>query len=165
MSSRSGARHPWALSDAPFNEVFVGLALLVSAYISILLTRVPGGFAPFFPGCAIAAALLIRLPRIRWSIAAASVVTALIVTNVAVAHRPWPLAALFTGVNVAEIAMMVAAFRFAWVFPYPDITIGQAAIVTAIFGIAIPGIAGLAGGLLLHAHYASPFLEGSLRWW
>jgi diguanylate cyclase (GGDEF)-like protein/PAS domain S-box-containing protein len=165
MSSRSGARHPWALSDAPFNEVFVGLALLVSAYISILLTRVPGGFAPFFPGCAIAAALLIRLPRIRWSIAAASVVTALIVTNVAVAHRPWPLAALFTGVNVAEIAMMVAAFRFAWVFPYPDITIGQAAIVTAIFGIAIPGIAGLAGGLLLYAHYATPFVEGSSRWW
>jgi diguanylate cyclase (GGDEF)-like protein/PAS domain S-box-containing protein len=164
MSEVPPARDPGALSTASFNEIFVGLALLVSAWISTRLT-VPGGIAPFFPGTAIAAALLIRLPRIRWSMAAASVVTALIVANVVAAHRPWPLAMLFTGVNVVEITMMVAAFRFAWVFPYPDITIGQAGIVISVFGIAIPGIAAVAGGILLHAHFATPLLQGILQWW
>jgi diguanylate cyclase (GGDEF)-like protein/PAS domain S-box-containing protein len=164
MPEMPAVDRPGALSHAPFNEIFVGLALLGSACISILIT-VPGGTAPFFPGTAIAAALLIRLPRIRWSIAAASVVTALIVANVVAAHRPWPLAAFFTAVNVAEIAMMVAAFRFAWVFPYPDITIGQAGIMITVFGIAIPGITALAGGLLLHTHFAAHLLQGILQWW
>jgi hypothetical protein len=66
--------------------------------------------------------------------------------NVVAAHRPWPIATLFACVNVAEIAMMVAVFR-CWRFPYPDISINQAAIMTAIFGIAIPGVAAIGGGL------------------
>src|SRR5580692_313152 len=100
--------------------------------MSILLTRVPGGITLFWPGGAIAAALLIRLPRIRWISAAISAVAALLIANVVAAHRSWPVAALFTGVGLSEIAMMVAVFR-TWRFPYPDITVNQAAIMTAIF--------------------------------
>ena len=91
-------------------------------------------------------------------------VVALLVANVVAGHRPWPIAALFTGVNLAEIAMMVAVFR-AWRFPYPDITINQAAIMAAIFGIAIPGVAAIGGGLVLHMKFALPFVEGTLQWW
>lgn len=101
------------LSHAPINESLVGLALLVLACISILLTRVPGGIALLWPGSAFAAAVLIRLPRVRWSMAAASVFTALLLANAAVGHRPWPIALPFACINVLEIALMVAAFRFA----------------------------------------------------
>ncbi|MDB6082524.1 MAG: hypothetical protein JWN43_405, partial [Gammaproteobacteria bacterium] len=153
------------LSKAPLNEILIGLALFVSAWISIALTRVPGGIALFWPGSAIAAALLIRLPRVRWVSAAGSVVGALLVANVVEAHRSLPIAALFTSVNVIEIAMLVTAFRFAWRFPYPDITIDQAAIMTAVFGIAIPGVAATVGGLVLHTKFGIPFIEGTLQWW
>jgi PAS domain S-box-containing protein len=153
-----------APSKAPINEILIGVALLVSSCLSILLTRVPGGIALFWPGSAIAAALLIRLPRIRWISAVASVVAALLVANVVAAHRSWLIGALFTGVGLTEIAMMVAVFR-AWRFPYPDITVNQAAIMTAIFGIGIPGAAAMGAGLVLHLNFAVPFMEGTLQWW
>jgi diguanylate cyclase (GGDEF)-like protein/PAS domain S-box-containing protein len=153
-----------ALSKAPINEILVGLALLVSSYICISFTRVPGGIALFWPGSAIAAALLIRLPRVRWMSAAVSMVAALLVVNVVAAHRSWPIAALFTGIGLTEIAMMVAVFR-AWAFPYPDITLNQAVIMTAIFGIAIPGVVAIGAGLVLHLNFAVPFMESTLQWW
>jgi diguanylate cyclase len=158
------ARIRKALNKVPLNEMLVGLATLVSSCISMLLTLVPGGITLFWPGCAIAAALLIRLPRIRWISAAISVVAALLIANVVAAHRSWPVAALFTGVGVSEIAMMVAVFR-TWRFPYPDITVNQAAIMTAIFGIAIPGVAAIGAGFILHMNFAVPFIEGTLQWW
>jgi diguanylate cyclase (GGDEF)-like protein/PAS domain S-box-containing protein len=152
------------LSKAPLNEILVGLALLVSSCMAISLTRVPGGIGLIWPGSAIAAALMIRLPRIRWISATISVVAALLIANVVAAHRSWPIAALLTGVSLTEIAMMVAVFR-AWRFPYPDITVNQAAIMTAIFGIAIPGVAAVGAGLVLHMNFAVPFVEGILQWW
>jgi diguanylate cyclase len=154
----------WALNQAPLNEMLVGLVLLVSSCVSILLTRVPGGITLFWPGAAIAAAVLIRLPRIRWISAASSVAAALLISNVVAAHRSWPVAAWFTGVGLAEIGMTVAVFR-AWRFPYPDITVNQAAIMTAIFGIAIPGLAAIGAGLVLHMYFAVPFREATLQWW
>jgi PAS domain S-box-containing protein len=115
---------PRALNKAPINEILIGLALLVSSCIAILLTRVPGGITLFWPGSAIAAALLIRLPRIRWLSAALSVVAALLIANVLAAHRSWLIASLFSAVSLTEIAMMVAVFRV-WRFPYPNITVNQ----------------------------------------
>jgi diguanylate cyclase len=153
-----------ALSKAPINEILVGLALLMSSCICISFTRVPGGIALLWPGSAIAAALLIRLPRIRWISAAVSVAAALLIANVVAAQRSWPIAALLTGVSLTEIAMMVAVFR-AWAFPYPDITVNQAAIMAAIFGIAIPGVAAIGAGLVLHMNFAVPFMEVALQWW
>ena len=153
-----------ALSKVPLNEILVGLAVFVSASLSILLTRAPGGIALFWPASAIAAAVLIRVPGVRWGSAAISVLMALFLANVIAAHRPWPIAGLFACVNVAEIAMMAAVFR-RWRFPYPDISINQAAIMTAIFGIAAPGVAALGAGLVLHGNFAIPFVEGTLLWW
>ena len=153
---------------APFGasyEILVGLALFAFASLSILLTRAPGGIALFWPGSAITAAVLIRLPRVRWSIALIAVFAALLAANMVVAHRSLSVAAWFTSVNVFEIVMMVAAFRFAWRFPYPDITVGQGAIMMAVFGIAIPGIAAVAGGIVVHYYLQFSILGGFLQWW
>jgi PAS domain S-box-containing protein len=153
-----------ALRKASLNEILIGLAVLVSTSIAILITRVPGGITLFWPGSAIAAALLVRLPRIRWISATISLAVAFFAANAVVGHRPWHIAALLSSVSLAEIAMMVTVFRV-WRFPYPDITVSQSAIMTAIFGIAIPGIAAIAGGLVLHLNFAVPFVEGALQWW
>lgn len=157
--------HRVGLRQTPFTEILVGLAAFASACISILLTRVPGGIALFWPASAIAGALLIRLPQVRWSLATACVFTALFLANTLAAHRPWHAAALFTCVNVVEIALMVGAFRFVRAFPYPDITVGQAAVMTAIFGVAIPGVATLLGCFVLHMLYGTTWSDGSLQWW
>ncbi len=152
------------LHKASLNEILIGLAVLVSSCIAILVTRVPGGITLFWPGSAIAAALLIRLPRIRWIRATISVAVAFFAANVVAAHRSWSMAALFSSVSLAEIAMMVAVFR-TWRFPYPDITVNQAAIMTVIFGIGIPGVAAIGAGLVLNLNFAVPFVEGTLQWW
>lgn len=153
------------LSNAPINELLVGLALFALACISILLTRVPGGIALLWPGSAFAAAVLIRLPRVRWPTAAPSAFAAIVLANMVVGHRPWSTALPFACINMLEIAMMVAAFRYAWRFPYPDITISQAAIMTAVFGITIPGITAIAVGIFLHLSFPVSGVEVALQWW
>jgi diguanylate cyclase (GGDEF)-like protein/PAS domain S-box-containing protein len=155
---------PRALSKAPINELLIGLALLGSSWIAILLTRVPGGITLFWPGSAIAAALLIRVPRVRWLSATICVVAALLIANAVAAHRSWPVAASLSAVSLLEIAMMVAVFRL-WRFPYPGLTVNQASFMTAIFGIAIPGVASIGAGIVLHTNFAVPFMEGILQWW
>jgi diguanylate cyclase len=152
------------MRKAPLAEILLGLALLVCCWTAIMFTRVPGGIALFWPGSAIAAAVLIRLPRVRWISATISVVAALVIANMVAAHRSWPVAALFSSVSLMEIAMMVAVFR-AWRFPYPNITVNQAAIMTAIFGIAIPGLAAIGAGLVLNTYLAVPFVEVTLQFW
>jgi diguanylate cyclase len=153
------------LSPARFNEILVGLSVLVSAGIAILFTRIPGGISLFWPANAIAGAVLIRLPQVRWYLAAACVASALMLANILVAHRPWHAAALFTVVNLLEIALMVGAFRHVRIYPYPNLSVEQAAVMAAAFGVAIPGLVTLLGGFMLHMVYRTSWSEGSLQWW
>src|ERR1700712_1966754 len=107
----------------PLAEALLGTSLFVAACISILLTRVPGGIALFWPGSAIAGAVLIRMPRVRWFAATFGIYLSITLANVIAAHRAWLIAATLSAVNLVEVALMVAAFRFVWRFQYPNITI------------------------------------------
>jgi diguanylate cyclase (GGDEF)-like protein/PAS domain S-box-containing protein len=156
---------PASLRKPPMAEILLGMALFAVASISIFLTKIPGGIALLWPASAIAAAVLIRLPRVRWVPALLSVLTALFLASSLDAHQPPGIAAGFACVNAIEIALMVAVFRFMWRFPYPDITIGQATVMVGILGIAIPGIAALFGGLLLHLALGKPWWGSTLQWW
>jgi diguanylate cyclase (GGDEF)-like protein/PAS domain S-box-containing protein len=152
-------------SGTPVAEILLAAGLFAAASISILLTRVPDGIALFWPGSAIAAAVLIRLPQVRWGAAAILVFTALVGASTLAAHRPFSAAACFACVNMLEIALMVAAFRFVWRFPYPNISIDQSTLMLALFGILIPGVDAVLGGLLLHLQFATPWASGTLQWW
>jgi diguanylate cyclase (GGDEF)-like protein/PAS domain S-box-containing protein len=158
-------QHRWADAVAPFSELLIGVTLFASACISLWMTRAPNGIALFWPGNAMAGALLIRISRVRWSIAIVSVLLATFLANLVAGHRPWDISAQFALINGIEIALMVAAFRFVCTFPYPRISIGQAALMTAIFGIAIPGLAAAAAGLVLHRRFNVSFTQGTLHWW
>lgn len=149
----------------PLTELLIALALLISSSLSILLTRTAGGISLFWPGSVIAAAVLIRLPRVRWLSAAVLLWLAVFLTQRLLTDWSWPTAAAIASVNLAEIALMVAAFRLVWRFPYPDITLEQATFMTVELGIAIPALTALGGGLILAAGLGRPFMAGMLQWW
>lgn len=149
----------------PVTEIAIGTIFFIAALGAILLTRVNDGIALIWPANAIAAALLIRLPRIRWLSAAFLLGAAGIMANVAIAHRPWPLSILFACLNGFEMGLMVWVFRSVARFPYPHISIEQAALMAAVLGIVIPGLTGLAGGLVLSLNYGLSLSQGTLQWW
>jgi diguanylate cyclase len=149
----------------PDIAILVGLGYFVAAVIAITLTRAPGGIALIWPANGIVAALLIRADRVRWSAAIGSVLAAAVIVNAFIAHRPWSTTFMFFGVNGFEIALTVWVFRSLARFDYPNISINQAAIMTGVMGIAIPGITAVAGGAVLHSKFAMPFSNAVLQWW
>lgn len=152
-------------SRAPLTEIAVAAIFLASAIGAILMTRVNGGIALLWPATAIAAALLIRLPLVRWMSVGVLLFGACLAANVFIAHRDWPISIKLSCVNVVEIAMMAGVFRSLARFPYPNISIGQAAIVVAGFGIAIPGLVALAAGAAFYESDGTPLLASALQWW
>lgn len=129
------------------------------------MTRVNGGIALLWPASAVAAAVLIRLPKVRWVSAGAVLFAACLLVNVTVAHRDWPISLIFSCINGIEVALMVWVFRALIRLPYPNISIEQAALMTALFGIAIPGLSAAAAGAALEASYGVAFTHGTLQWW
>jgi diguanylate cyclase (GGDEF)-like protein/PAS domain S-box-containing protein len=145
--------------------ILVGLVYFLAAALSITLTRAQGGIALIWPANGLVAALLIRSGRFRWYTAAVSVFASVVIANLFIAHRPWDTTFLFSIVNGAEIALNVWLFRSVIRFDYPNISINQAAIMTAVIGIAVPGMAAFGGGAILHSKFGMSFADGLLQWW
>jgi diguanylate cyclase len=149
----------------PALEILLGAAVFLADYIAIELTRVPSGIALLWPGCAIGACALIRLPRLHLGRSAVTLFIAVLLVNLVAAHRPWGISAAFSLLNLAELGLMVAAFRYFLVYPYPDLNVTQAAVMTALLGIAIPGVCAVAGAWLIAALYGRPFPEAAQQFW
>jgi diguanylate cyclase (GGDEF)-like protein/PAS domain S-box-containing protein len=155
---------PARLGALPVAELLVGLAVFLSAYLSIRLTHFPGGITLFWPANGIAAAALIRRPKVRWASVVMLIPLALLCAFL-LTHHPARTALTFALVNGAEIAMMVAAFRLVWVFAYPDLTIYQAMTITGVSGMAIPGLVALGAGVLLETQPGMAYADGAQQWW
>jgi diguanylate cyclase len=140
----------------PLREIALACGVFVVDCIAFWLTRGANGVALFWPGCAIAACALIRWPRVRWGAAALTLFLAVWLANILAAHRAPALAFSFAALNLTETALMVGAFRFLWAYPYPEISIGQAAVMTGVLGIAIPGLSALLGALVMHLFFKTP---------
>jgi diguanylate cyclase (GGDEF)-like protein/PAS domain S-box-containing protein len=108
---------------------------------------------------------MIRMRRVRWLSAGIALSAAMIFANVVFAHRPWLVAAGFAALNGLEIALMVAAFRRLWPFPYPDISVNQAAWMTLVLGVAIPAGTAALGALLLSLQTGASWMPTWLQWW
>lgn len=149
-------------SELPRDALLIGLLYFITAAVAIVLTRVQGGIALMWLSNALSAAILIRAARVRWYSTATTLMTAAIAANMLVAHRPLSAAIAFSAVSCAEVALMVWAFRSVFRFDYPDISVSQAAVMAAVFGFAIPGLAALPGGLLLQRYAGMPLAQGIL---
>jgi diguanylate cyclase len=146
-------------------EILVGFLFFASACAAIWLTRIPGGIALFWPSNAIATALLIRLPKLRVYSAFAALLAAAILANLVAGHRTWQTAVEFSAINLAEVGAVSWIFRVAARLPYPDITVGQAVAMSAVFGVAVPGIAAIFGGLVMQRELGAPLVPSVLQWW
>jgi diguanylate cyclase (GGDEF)-like protein/PAS domain S-box-containing protein len=149
----------------PIREIALAFGVFLADCIAFWLTRAASGVALFWPGCAIAACALIRFRRVRWVAAALTLFLAVGLANMLAAHRPPALAFAFGALNLAEVALMVGAFRLLWVYPYPDISIGQAAIMTGLGGIAVPGLCALLGALIMGLYFRAPSSVVVLEAW
>jgi diguanylate cyclase len=149
----------------PIREIALAFGVFLVDCIAFWLTSAANGVALFWPGCAIAACALIRLRRVRWLAAALTLFIAVWLANVFAAHRALALSFGFASLNLAEVVLMVGAFRFLWVFPYPDISIGQAAVMTAVLGIAVPGLSALLAALVMGLFSRSPSSVVVLEAW
>lgn len=159
------AQPPKYLQQFSDVAVLVGLGYLLASAVAITLTRAQGGIALIWPANGIVAALLIRATNVRWLKVAVSLLTAAVLANVLIAHRPWSTTFLFFGINCVEIGLNVWMFRSLARFEYPNISINQAALMTAAFGVANSGLTALAGGAVLHAKFGSPYFDAVLQWW
>jgi diguanylate cyclase (GGDEF)-like protein/PAS domain S-box-containing protein len=159
------AQQPKYLQQLSDVAVLVGLGYLLASALAITLTRAQGGIALIWPADGIVAALLIRATHVRWLKVAVSLLTAAVVANVLIAHRPWSTTFLFFGINCIEIGLNVWMFRSLARFEFPNISINQAAFMTAVFGVANPGLAALAGGAVLHAKFGAPYADAVLQYW
>jgi diguanylate cyclase len=153
------------VSRLPAAELLLALTIFATSSLAIVLTRAPGGTTLLWPACGIATATLLRVPRLRLAICAPLILAALLLASWLTAGRSLPTALMFTAINGAEIALMVAAFRTLWVFPYPEMTIGQAVIMTAVSGVAVPGIAALGAALIARAQLGMDLTEAVQQWW
>ena len=155
------------IRDTPFPaaELAVVAAFLGAALLAIAATRVAGGVALIWPANAIAAALLIRNPGLRVMLTLSLVLVASVLANIAAAGDSLANALSFSLVNVAEAGLMVWAYRRRVGWPVPDIDIYRAAHMAALFGLAIPAIAAVPGGLLAHAAFHVPAAEAMVNWW
>ncbi len=149
----------------PIAELSLGLSYFGMMLGAMLMTRVNGGVALIWPGNAVVAALLIRSSRVRWVGTGIVLMAVCTGTTMFIAHRPLSLSVLFSCLHGTEIALTVWMFRVILPYPYPRLNIEQAAIMTVLFGVAIPGLIGLAGGFVLHAAFGLPVLQGISSWW
>ncbi|MEO6186620.1 MAG: MASE1 domain-containing protein, partial [Steroidobacteraceae bacterium] len=143
----------------------LGAIFLVCAVVAILTTRANAGIALLWPGNAIVAALLIRMRHVRWSATAVAIFVAGACANRLLGHDASQVAIALTAVNMVEIAAMVYVFRVAIPLPFPKLTILQAAYMTLIMGILIPGATALLGGAVLHVMNDVPLWDTAQHWW
>jgi len=146
-------------------EVILGLVFFVVSLLSVLASRADRGIALIWPGNAIAAALLIRMHKMRWIAAAGSILLAGVLANRLSGGDSWALALGFALINLFEIAVTVATFRYAIRYPYPDISIWQACVMTLLMGLTITAATAALGGALFHQAVGAPFLPIARGWW
>jgi len=148
-------------------EILIGVMVFCIASGSILLTPLPDSLTESYlwPANAMAAATLHRHPRVRRVRAAIWIGMALWVASTLIARAPLYACLGFTLINLGEIALMLLALHFVCRFPYPEISGEQAAIMTSVVGVVIPGICAVAGATFQILVHATPFEVGALQWW
>lgn len=164
----AGRPRPGSLRSAAtrllYPEISLAAVFLAFALVAVTRTRAAEGLALIWPANAIAAAVLVRLRQVRWSLAGISLLLAGVIANRA-GGDSWPVTLGLSLVNVVEIAAVVYLFRVRIRIPFPDITIPQAAVLTLVQGVALTGGAALAGGAVLHLFGDAPLWSTVRHWW
>ncbi len=90
-------------------------------FAAVSLARA-GNSALVWPANALAAALLVRLPRVRWVVALPGIVLAGVLANMLSVHSPLQWSTAMSCVNALEIGTTAWIFRNWITFPLPNIS-------------------------------------------
>jgi diguanylate cyclase len=146
-------------------EVFVIALYFLVALTSIALTRNSVGSSLLWPANAITAALLVRLPAIRWGRVFLGVLCAGTLVNVLGAHDA-PLGSLaMAAVDLLEVGLTAYLLRFYARLPFPNITVVSGVRLLAFIGIGIPAVAALPGAAAVSLTFGTPFWSAAANWY
>jgi diguanylate cyclase len=153
-----------SISWLPLQELAVACVFFLAALAALTVTRAPGGAALIWPADSIAAALLVRLPRVRWLWAAGALFSAGVLAETLGTRDPVPLAAAMVCVNLVDAGITTWVFR-SWVrFPVPNLTANQGMQMTALGALVVPSLTAVPGGLVVHAGLGVPLWPAARDW-
>ncbi|MBV9345950.1 MAG: diguanylate cyclase [Gammaproteobacteria bacterium] len=153
-------------SRAGLAAAAVSVAYFLTAILAILLTREHGGVALLWPANAIAAALAIRFRWLSLPVVLLGVLLLSALADVMTARDTLSTAFTLAAINVAEVSLMIGAYRYCWnQFPIPHITVNHAAHMTLFFGLLIPAVIALPGGYAVHELFGAPQARAIREWW
>lgn len=153
------------LRRLPLGEFAVAGAFFLAALAATSISRVIETMDLVWPGNALAAALLVRLPQVRWLPAMLGILFAGIVANWLAVHEPLQYSAAMSLVDALEIGTTAWIFRNWITFPLPNISFHQGMRMAGVFAFAVPSVTALPGGWLVHSEFGSPFLQAARDWW
>ena len=153
------------LRRLPLGELAVAAAFFVAAFAAVSVARASGMAAFVWPANSLAAALLVRMPQVRWVPALLGITIAGVLANALSKHDPlyWSLA--MSCVNVLEIGTTAWIFRNWLTFPLPNISFHEGLKMLGIFAFAVPSVTALAGGWIVHAEFGGREAVASFNWW
>jgi len=143
----------------------VAAAFFLAAFAAISISRVTETSDLVWPGNALAAALLVRLPRVRWLPALIGVVLGGVLANWLSVHEPLRYSMAMSCVNGLEIATTSWIFRNCLTYPLPNISFHQGLRMAGVFAFAVPFLTALPGGWLVHSEFGEPWTAAALEWW
>ena len=153
------------LRRLPLGEFAVAAAFFLAAFAALAISRITPTFDLVWPANALAAALLVRLPQVRWVPALLGILIAGVLSNQFSVHEPVSYAAAMAGVNVLEIAATAGIFRNWLTLPLPNISFHQGLRMACVFAFAVPSVTAIPGGWLVHSEFGLAWSRASLDWW
>jgi diguanylate cyclase (GGDEF)-like protein/PAS domain S-box-containing protein len=149
----------------PLGEFIVAGAFFVAAFAATEISRVTQTTDLVWPGNALAAALLVRLPEVRWLPALLGIIVAGVLGNLLSANEPVHYTAAMSAVNALEIGATAWIFRNWLTFPLPNISFHQGLRMALVFAFAVPFLTAIPGGWLVHLEFGAPLARASIDWW
>jgi diguanylate cyclase len=145
-------------------EALVIAIFFLSALVSIALTRNASGSSLLWPANAIAAALLVRWPTLRWGRICVGLLLAGAVVNVLGANDA-PVGSLaMSAVDVLEVGLTLYVLRSYVRLPFPNITFSSGVQMIVLLGIVLPAIVAVCGGLAISLTFGAPWTEAAANW-
>ena len=149
----------------PLGEFAVAGAFFLAAIAATALSRVTEASDVVWPGNALAAALLVRSPHVRWVTALLAIIVAGTYANWLSVHEPLHFSVAMSVVNALEIGTTAWIFRNWLTFPLPNISFQQGLRMAGVFAFAVPFLTAFPGGFLVHSEFGAPLFQASFHWW
>lgn len=156
-------RRAWAISK---REFLVVALFTLTALISLDVTRSGSGSPLFWPATGLAAALLVRGRGLRRGRVLLGLLLTGTLINWLAGGNELAASVALAAVDVFEVGFTAYVLRSDLArLPFPNITFGAGVRMFFLVGIALPGVAALLGGLVLHLAVGADLIAAAGNWY